>query len=63
MEKVEFKIDVDPKNNYEKAKKLLYETDSAIQALSSQEQQRLAQEFSLYKGMYSLYQMMQQKFG
>ena len=63
MEKVEFKIDVDPKDNYEKAKKLLYETDSAIQALSLQEQQRLAQEFSLYKGMYSLYQMMQQKLG
>ena len=63
MEKVEFKIDVDPKDNYEKAKKLLYETDIAIQALSLQEQQRLAQEFSLYKGMYDLYQLMQQKLG
>lgn len=60
MEKMEIKIDIEPKDNYEKAQKLLLETDKAIQALTPQEQQKLAQEFFQYKGMYGLYQIMQQ---
>lgn len=63
MENIEIKIDIEPKGNYEKAKKLLFETDKAIQALTPQEQQKLAKEFFQYKGMYGLYQMMQQYFG
>ena len=33
MQGIEFKVDVEPRDNYEKAKKLLLETDKAIQAL------------------------------
>ena len=60
MENMEIKIDIEPKDNYDKAKKLLLDTDKAIQALTSQEQQKLAQEFLLYRGMYGLYQMIQE---
>lgn len=63
MQGIEFKVDVEPKDNYEKAEKLLLETDKAIQVLIPQEKQKLAEEFFQYKGMYSLYQMMQQYFG
>lgn len=62
MNNIELKLDAEPKDNYEKAKKLLFETDKAIQVLTPQEQQKLAQEFLQYKGMYGLYQMMQQNF-
>lgn len=58
MNRIEPKLDFEPKDNYEKAKKLLLETDKAIQALTPQEQQRLAYEFMQYKGIYGLYQMM-----
>ena len=60
MNNIELKLDAEPKDNYEKAKKLLLETYKAIQALTPQEQQKLAQEFFQYKGMHGLYQMMQQ---
>ena len=63
MNNIELKLDAEPKDNYEKAKKLLFETDKAIQVLTPQEQQKLAQEFLQYKGMYGLYQMMQQYIG
>lgn len=63
MNNIELKLDAEPKDNYEKAKKLLFETDKAIQVLTPQEQQKLAQEFLQYKGMYGLYQMMQQYSG
>lgn len=63
MKDVEFKIDAEPKNNYENAKKLLLETDNAIQLLSPKEQQMLAKEFLQYKGMYGLYRLMEQNFG
>ena len=58
MQGIEFKVDVEPKNNYEKAKKLLLETDKAIQALTPQELQKLRIEFMQYKSIYNLYQMM-----
>lgn len=63
MTDIELKIDTEPKDNYEKAKKLLFETDKAIQTLTIQEKQKLVVEFAEYKGMYGLYQMMQQYFG
>ena len=63
LNRIEPELDFEPKENYEKAKKLLFETDEAIQALIPQEKQKLAEEFFQYKGMYGLYQMMQQYFG
>ena len=57
MNNIELKLDAEPKDNYEKAKKLLFETDKAIQVLTPQEQQKLAQEFFQYKGMYGLLKM------
>lgn len=58
MQGIEFKVDVEPKDNYEKAKKLLLETDKAIQALTPQQLQKLCLEFMQYKSIYNLYQMM-----
>ena len=58
MTDIELKIDAEPKDNYEKAKKLLFETDKAIQKLTTQEQQKLVGEFAQYKGMYGLYHML-----
>ena len=61
MTDFEIKVDVEPKDNYDKALKLLIETDNAIQKLTPQELSKLVQDFSKYKGMYGLYQMMQQR--
>ena len=61
MTDFEIKVDVEPKDNYDKALKLLLETDNAIQKLTPQELSKLLQDFSKYKGIYELYQMMQQK--
>lgn len=58
MTEIELKLDVDPKNDYEKAKKLLLETDKAIQKLTLYEQQQLAYEFMQYKAIYGLFQKM-----
>ena len=41
-----------------KQKKLLFETDKAIQVLTPYEQQQLAYEFMQYKAIYGLFQMM-----
>lgn len=57
MQGIEFKVDVEPKDNYEKAKKLLLETDKAIQALTPQQFQKLCLEFMQYKSIYDLYKM------
>lgn len=58
MNEIILTLDAEPKNNYEKAKKLLFETDKAIQKLTTQEQQKLVGEFAQYKGMYGLYHML-----
>ncbi|MBR6513208.1 MAG: hypothetical protein IKT46_00090 [Clostridia bacterium] len=58
MTDIKWKLDGEPKNNYENAKKLLLETDKAISALTLEEQRKLAYEFAQYKGIYSLFQMM-----
>ena len=58
MNETILKLDAEPKDNYEKAKKLLFETDKAIQKLTTQEQQKLVGEFAQYKGMYGLYHML-----
>ena len=59
MNEIIFKLDAEPKDNYEKAKKLLLETDKAIQELPPHQQWKLAQEFLQFKGIYGLYQIMQ----
>lgn len=58
MTKIELKLDAEPKNDYEQAKKLLFETDKAIQVLTPYEQQQLAYEFMQYKAIYGLFQIM-----
>ncbi len=63
MTKIELKLDAEPKDNYSKAAKLLLETDNAVQLLTQQELQKLAQEYLQYKGMHGLYQMMRQQKG
>lgn len=62
MTDFEIKVDVEPKDNYDKALKLLLETDNAIQKLTSQERQKLALDFTWQKGEYGLYQFLQQNF-
>lgn len=62
MNNIEIKLDAEPKDNYSKAAKLLLETDKAVQLLTQQEQQKLAQEYLQYKGMHGLYQLMKQYF-
>ena len=57
MTEIEVKLDAEPKNDYEKTKKLLLETDRAIRALPQEQQQQLAYEFVQYKGLYDLFQM------
>ncbi len=58
MKEIEIKVDAEPKNDYEKAKKLLFETDKAIMKLTYEEQRKLAYEFAQYKGICNLFQMM-----
>ena len=58
MNIIELKLDAEPKDNYGKAEKLLFETYNAIQELTQQEREKLISEFAKYQGMYGLYQMM-----
>ncbi len=55
MKNFEIKADIEPKDNYEKAQKLLLETDDAIQKLTPQELQKLADEFFVYKVLMRKY--------
>ena len=55
MPDIELKIGIESKDNYGKAAKLLFETDKAVENLTPQERQKLAQEYFQYKGMLSLY--------
>lgn len=63
MTEIELKLDAEPKSDYEKAKKLLFETDKVIQVLTPYEQQQLAYEFMQYKKMSAFYQMIKQNLG
>ena len=51
MTDIQLKLDAEPKDNYEKAKKLVFETYEAIQALPQDQQRKLACEFAKYKGI------------
>ena len=57
MSNIELKLDAEPKDKYEKAKKILIEADEAIRALTSEEQEKLAYEFAQYKGICGLYKI------
>ena len=57
MTDIEWDLDAKPKSKFENAKKLLLETDNAIQSLTFEERQKLAHEFAKYKGIYNLYQI------
>lgn len=56
MNNIEFKVDVEPKDDYGKAKKLLYETDIAIGNLPPQDRDNLLAEYLQYKGMFGSFQ-------
>ena len=60
MNNIECKVDVEPKDDYGKAKKLLYETDIAIGNLPPQDRDNLLAEYLQYKGMFGLIQEIQQ---
>ena len=56
MNNIEFRVDVEPKDDYGKAKKLLYETDVAIEKLTQNDRDKLLAEFLQFKGWYGLLQ-------
>ena len=47
-------LDIEPKDNYEKAQKALFEADKAISNLTPAQQQRLANEYIHYKALSAL---------
>lgn len=51
MNRVDLKLDIEPKSNYEKARKLLIETYKAFQLLSLQERELLIKEIVQYQGI------------
>lgn len=59
MNDYEIKLDVEPKNKYQKAWKALVEAEIAFSDLEPQEQHRLAENYFKEKGMYSLFNALQ----
>ena len=55
MNNYEIKLDVEPKDKYQKAWKALVEAEIAFSDLEPQEQHRLAENYFKEKGMYSLF--------
>ena len=53
------KLDVEPKDKYQKAWKALVEAEIAFSDLEPQEQHRLAENYFKEKGMYSLFNALQ----
>ena len=53
------KLDVEPKDKYQKAWKALVEAEIAFSDLEPQEQHRLAENYFKVKGMYSLFNALQ----
>lgn len=53
------KLDVEPKDKYQKAWKALVEAEKAFSDLEPQEQHRLAENYFKEKGMYSLFNALQ----
>ena len=63
MTEIKLKLDDESTDEYENAKKLLFETADAIEKLTLQQQEKLMCEFAQYKGQYGLYLMMKQQRG
>lgn len=59
MKDIELKLDVDPKDKYQKAWKALVEAEKAFSDLAPYEQHRLAENYFKEKGMYSLFNELQ----
>ena len=59
MNNYEIKLDVEPKDKYQKAWKALVEAEIAFSDLEPQEQHRLAENYFKEKGMYSLFNALQ----
>jgi len=59
MNDYEIKLDIEPKNEYQKAWKALIEAEKAFSVLEPQEQHRLAENYFKEKGMYSLFNALQ----
>ena len=59
MNDYEIKLDIEPKNEYQKAWKALIEAEKAFSDLEPQEQHRLAENYFKEKGMYSLFNALQ----
>ena len=53
------KLDIEPKDKYQKAWKALVEAEIAFSNLEPQEQHRLAENYFKEKGMYSLFNALQ----
>lgn len=53
------KLDIEPKDKYQKAWKALVEAEIAFSDLEPQEQHRLAENYFKEKGMYSLFNALQ----
>ena len=56
----EIKLDAEPKNPYEKAKKALYKAEEAFRELSPQEQQMLIQDYLGAEAVCMIYNIMKQ---
>lgn len=59
MNDYEIKLDIEPKNEYQKAWKALIEAEKAFSVLEPQEQHRLAENYFKEKGIYSLFNALQ----
>ena len=59
MNDYEIKLDIEPKNEYQKAWKALIEAEKAFSVLEPQEQHQLAENYFKEKGMYSLFNALQ----
>lgn len=59
MNDYEIKLDVEPKDKYQKAWKALVKAEIAFSNLEPQEQHRLAENYFKEKGMYSLFNALQ----
>lgn len=60
MDNYKIKLDAEPKNPYEKAKKALCKAEEAFRVLSPQEQQMLVQDYFGAEAVCMIYNIMRQ---
>lgn len=63
VNKYKLSAEIEPTNDYEKARKMLYETDIAIGKLTQVDRDKLLMEFLQFKGMYRLFHEIQRSLG